>query len=492
MRRHLFPLALTLAGVGWAVQVATTNAQTCTLTPSPLFDQVSPVSISFDGALDLRLEDLDNDGDQDLVYFTFRNNPTTIDESFRILENRIRDCAGSPLCERFPEATDKWFEAKDFNDPLEFEGIYEVNFFDVDNDGDRDMVAASLGQDLIFERAGDAFVPSRVLDPAGELSDYRTCGGVPCVGRATTSHYPGDVDRDGDLDLVAAYRDSRTRLYLNDGGGNFSEAQVFPIPPGDVGAAYRGNGNRDVILEDFDGDGDLDAAIARMDFDPTNQPWMSPPPGEKSVQVYFNEGFACDCIDPEDGSTTAPFCHAYELTDQNGDTSDSNTFTLTAADIDHDGDYDLLQPVLNATGGLTKMTRIYLNDGSGHLGKTADHSPNACLGDADDDFGTFGDDPGFNHRSTVASVWDVDHDGDYDVVLGHVTADRVWLNTGSPNGLPVFLLFEEMPSVIAPGNDNTRYMRFGDLDLDGDLDYCETNFGASTSRIFFNQWRDSQ
>lgn len=42
-------------------------------------------------------------------------------------------------------------------------------------------------------------------------------------------------------------------------------------------------------------------------------------------------------------------------------------------------------------------------------------------------------------------------------------------------------------------NDNTRYMRFADLDRDGDYDLIETNFADNAfPRIFYGQWSDQQ
>ncbi|MEM7351853.1 MAG: hypothetical protein AAF657_13730, partial [Acidobacteriota bacterium] len=48
---------------------------------------------------DLRLVDLDQDGDQDRVYFTFRSAPATIEASLRILHNKSRECSGVPSCD---------------------------------------------------------------------------------------------------------------------------------------------------------------------------------------------------------------------------------------------------------------------------------------------------------------------------------------------------------------------------------------------------------
>ena len=63
----------------------------------------------------------------------------------------------------------------------------------------------------------------------------------------------GDVDGDGDLDIVVANTgvSSQNQVYINDGAGSFTDA----------GQLLGANDSRSVILGDVDGDADLDAVV---------------------------------------------------------------------------------------------------------------------------------------------------------------------------------------------------------------------------------------
>ena len=82
---------------------------------------------------------------------------------------------------------------------------------------------------------------------------------MPADAEYTTDAAFGDVDRDGDLDLVLASEAGypiagRIRLYLNDGAGAFLDATGARLP------GLGGNASG-VTLVDLEGDGDLDILI---------------------------------------------------------------------------------------------------------------------------------------------------------------------------------------------------------------------------------------
>ncbi len=122
---------------------------------------------------------------------------------------------------------------------------------DVDGDGDIDLVTGNEGQENWLLRnngkgtflGGSPFVKS-----------------IPRIEDGTRALALGDLDGDGDLDLLVGntspyYRTGLDRLYLNDGKGNFSKATFHNVPG-------RGTSTEALALADFDGDGDLDLASA--------------------------------------------------------------------------------------------------------------------------------------------------------------------------------------------------------------------------------------
>lgn len=139
----------------------------------------------------------------------------------------------------------------------------------------------------------------------------------------------GDIDGDGDKDLLMAgiTPSKETALYLNDGNGSFTEVTNIPFPEASGGVT---------IFKDLDADNDLD--------------------------LFFSGN----------GSSLGPFAYTY-LNDGSGVfTQLANSalpqFANSGAiidDIDNDGDPDIFISTLDVNNNL--IADVYLNDGNANF-----------------------------------------------------------------------------------------------------------------------------
>ncbi len=267
---------------------------------------------------------------------------------------------------------------------------------DVDGDGDLDVVAAGKHRDEIiwYENTDGAgsFGPLTVV--AMQLMD-------PSAIAA------GDVDGDGDTDVVCASEADHTIAWYEngDGAGTFSTGKVIS-----TAAEYV----QSVVAFDVDGDGDLDVASAS--------------PGDDKIAWYENV----------DGSGNFG---PQRIISSNAD----GAILVFAADVDGDGDLDLL-----SASQLDNKIAWYENtDGSGTFSTEQVISSNA-LG------------------ARAVSAADVDGDGDLDVLsastLGLNSTIAWYENTDGGGG------FGPQRVIAAGAINGFRSIVAIDLDRDGDVD----------------------
>ena len=298
---------------------------------------------------------------------------------------------------------------------------------DLDGDGDLDVIARGETSLLVLRNRGDAtFDDAEALD-----SD-----GVPVLG---------DVDGDGDLDIADG-----AALLLNDGQGHFVS-----------GPAATGC----VALGDIDGDGDLDC-LANEGYTAKNEPigHVLFNSGDGSMQLGGDApiGFECQLWDLDADGDLDAVCVSPVVTGANVLLNDGHgTFVATdqllsqagaraigLGDVDADGDIDVVVSVWFG-GGKFAENQLYLNDGSARF----------------DLAGTIGSDGG------DLALGDIDGDGDLDVLYSHLTP---YGPTSGPFNPSVIHLndgkghFTVSPQTL--GDPAFQWFELGDLDGDRDLD----------------------
>ncbi|MEZ5962752.1 MAG: VCBS repeat-containing protein [Planctomycetota bacterium] len=318
---------------------------------------------------------------------------------------------------------------------------------DLDGDGRVDLVISSdLAQQVLLQRPGAHFA-NVTLDAL-----------APPTFGSPTSLALGDIDRDGDLDVVVGAYGYPKRVLLNDGHAVFKDVTATHLVTGN-------DSTNDVLLVDVDNDGDLDLVTGVS--------------GQS--RLFRNRG---DGVFADDTAGSMP-------------AQASGTRALAADDVDGDGDLDL---VLGNSSTFATQSWLYLNDGSGHFADaTATRLPAALfqttdvvLGDVDGDghpdlllangatraalyvndgTGTFHDVSG-THLPQVArgdrtAAADVDLDGDLDLLLTGV-GTQLLVNDGSGSFTTAAGAVAAVAEIDAP--------LFADLDDDGDVDLVDPGF----------------
>jgi len=185
-------------------------------------------------------------------------------------------------------------------------------FFDADGDGDPDLYVASGGNEY---SSSSSVLRDRLYMNDGNGSFTRSPQVLPTLRfESTSSVDAADYDNDGDIDLFVGIR-LRPFLYgvpvngyilENDGRGNFTNVTEKIAPElMNVGLITDG------LWFDFDNDKDLDLAVAGE--------WMP-------VKIFKNQG-----------SVFSDFTESAGLDSTNGFWN-----TLETADLDGDGDLDLI------------------------------------------------------------------------------------------------------------------------------------------------------
>ncbi len=335
------------------------------------------------------------------------------------------------------------------------EGPRRICAADLDMDSDPDLVVCARSGIYVLENQSGVFVHGDTIDP-----------GTWPFAVAT-----GDIDNDGDVDIVGIMETSeyfqQLIISLNNGDGTFAAYTTHP--------ALAGIGVSDMKLADMDNDGDLDAVVVCQ--------------MESSVMVIPGYG---------DGSFGDPALY----------TGGGWLEEVEVGDVDNDGDMDVVTTYFDEYHAV-----VLFNDGSGVLGspqtyQTYNNPLGVALGDANSDGfidiwgshesgeymgymsllenqtgGVFSnvqlDYLGHMAANCIATV-DLDGDGDLDAVCG---SDSQWatlcLNDGTGS-------LDAAESWDAGGNPQAIVA--ADFDGDGDMDLAIANgLGADSVTVLLNE-----
>ncbi len=309
---------------------------------------------------------------------------------------------------------------------------HAVALGDVDGDGDLDLVCGNLGgPNTLYLNVGGALVFETT--PVWE-SDPRVPVPVPLYW-LTRSVMLADVNGDGRLDLVcgngAPLKPQSNTVYLNV-GGEF----VFEKTPS--WKSFPAKDTRSVALGDLDGNGALDLVCGNMGSS-----------GDSNT-VYLNLGNGLDTIPAWASAAT------------------NRTASVAIGDINGDGLLDLAC----GNGGefQTDSNAVYLNLGmTGSVFETVPSWQSAQIG-----------------KTVSVALGDVDEDGDLDLVCGNVNEEnRLYLNNiGVLDPLSVW-------SSI-PTRNRTRSVALGDIDGDGDVELLCANSGTLSAQEQSNALYDNE
>ena len=334
---------------------------------------------------------------------------------------------------------------------------------DLDGDGDVDLVSASSTDNTVawYENLGDRQFSGKTK--------------ITFDARGARIVTLGDVDGDTILDIiVASYYDDTLGWFKNDGRGSFSDRLVISE------AVDEGQG---VVSADFDGDGDLDVASASS--------------GDNSIAWFQNLG---------DGKGS--FCEVKVVVDNDA----IGARTVVAADFDGDGQVDLAsaskddnsfsiylnsgadEPTMrfptktvvnNTAKGAYSLVAVDINkDGNIDLVTASNGDDTVAWYENDGTGKSFKWHGIYSGADFVLSVFaaDFDHDGDIDVASASFFDGAIrWYE--NVDGTAAQWLKHDL---LVKSGTQGHYVFGADMDQDGDTDLLSATHAENTIAVFYS------
>ena len=336
----------------------------------------------------------------------------------------------------------------------------DAEFFDLDDDGDLDLVLAlEWVPNVVLINDGSGAFPQddAITLPGGggdsediAIADFNSDGrpdiAIACEDTATNELYlqnedgsfalvpdapigagasnailAHDLNGDGHVDLIVGNKGQNTIL-INTGDATFVDETAQRLPEIE-------DTTQDLELGDLDNDGDLDLVVANEDAN----------------RILFNDGQGRFAEDPE---RTLPLPFHQEETRE-----------ADLGDIDNDGDLDLVCANVNWREGALPFNRVLLNDGAGRFTDVSDQ----CL-------------PPLQLTTLDVDLVDIDNDGDLDWISAEMGGGgpTVFLNDGAGD----FDYAPEHPLPTAAHGHGVD-IECADLNNDGRPDLYVAQFGQA-------------
>ena len=352
--------------------------------------------------------------------------------------------------------------------------------------GDADSLDGGTGNDRV-ESGGEQEIDFPVFTIGDvviqEGDGFLDAGLIPTSG-AVSFVAVGDFDGDGVDDIAAAIADGTIDFLINDGVG------AFTVSDSDTHGTGGGPNPPTAVAADLNGDGLDDVAVTNRNDD--------------TVTVFLN-----------DGTGNGTFLPGTSINVQfPTNTTSSGPVGIRAADMDGDGDIDLVPTIqlgdqgfffpglrgavvfLENNGGGTFQAPVFTNvgpngtatatrvpdvgdiDGNGTIDVVA---PNQAIGEIsvlrNDGTGALGMEQRIvvGGNPNLVELGDIDGDGDLDAIVSDDVIGQFYILTNDGTGV-----FSLTATVLIPGGSG-NVVRFADVDGDSDLDVI----AASTFNFLF-------
>lgn len=392
-----------------------------------------------------------------------------------------------------PLPTNLWDDVTASTIGVTGEWTNKVELADINGDGRVDLLFANGGD---YQSPGEP-VPSRVFANNGPNKPFMEVtstvfGDAKILARVIKVR---DVNGDGNADIVIGTTYvTQSRLYLGDGHGQFTNATATNLPqvPGSVG---------DLELGDVDGDGDLDMVLVDWGADMTiggrTRLWLNDGAGHftdvtatQMPDVLVQFAWEMEFVDVDndydlDVVIACKTCAGSFLfrNDGTGHFSDdtqgnlpqfTNNYDFEPMDLDGDGYLDL----------------VTINDGSRSGGEQQDltervfrSNQHGGYEDMTDSWWPVGkDNP--NSDDNMVAFLDFDSDGDADFLIGSLDgADRLLINDGTGHLTAAKKVFKTKKK-----SQGTLGIAVADLNGDNKLDVVEAQGevdGSEDERVYF-------